>query len=148
MVLPLLFFLAFAADDSAKLLPDGPGKDAVGKVCTQCHDTGHIRKQRISRDAWSEKIDDMVDRGASGSPEEMSAVLDYLSKNFGPDSKIYVNTAPYSELKAIFGLTNAETDAVIAYRQSNGPFHQWTDLLKVSGLDGAKIESKKDLIVF
>jgi competence protein ComEA len=148
MILPLFFFLVFAADESAKVLPDGAGKDAVGKVCTECHDTANIRKLRLPREGWSEKIDDMVDRGAKGSDQEMMAVLDYLTKNFGPDSKICVNTAPFSELKSILGLTNQETQAVLDYRKSNGNFEQWTDLLKVAGLDGKKIEAKKDLLAF
>jgi competence ComEA-like helix-hairpin-helix protein len=147
MILPFLFFLAFA-DDTVKLLPDGSGKEAVGKVCTECHDTDNIRKLRLSRDHWSEKIDDMVERGAKGSDQEMMAVLDYLTANFGPDSKLHVNTAPYSELKAVLKLTNEETDAILAYREKNGNFKQWSDLLKVSGVDGKKIEAKKELLVF
>ena len=148
MLLPLLFFLAFAADDSAKLLPDGPGKDTVGKVCTACHNTDSIRKQRLARDQWSEKMDDMIERGAKGSDEELSAVLDYLTQNFGKDSKLYINTAPFGELKSVLGLTNDETNAVLDYRKQNGNFQQWRDLLKVAGLDGKKIEAKKDLLAF
>ena len=148
MLLPLLFFVAFAADDSAKLLPDGPGKDAVGKVCTACHNTDSIRKQRLERDQWSEKMDDMIERGAKGSDEELSAVLDYLTQNFGKGSKLYVNTAPFGELKSVLGLTNDETNAVLDYRKQNGNFQQWRDLLKVAGLDGKKIEAKKDLLAF
>src|SRR5579863_6566457 len=148
MILPLLFFLAFTADDSAALLPDGPGKEAVGKICTECHDTANIRKLRLPRDGWSEKIDDMVDRGAKGSDQEMMAVLDYLTKNFGPDSKLYVNTAPFGEIKTILGLTNDETQAILDYRQKNGNFQQWKDLLKVAGVEGKKIEAKKDLLAF
>ena len=148
MFLPLLFFLAFAADDTASLLPAGAGKDAVGKVCTACHDTASFRKLRLSRDRWSEKLDDMTDRGAQGTDEEMLAVLDYLTRNFGPDSKIYVNTAPFGELKNVLKLTNEEADALLGYREKNGNFQQWTDLLKVAGVDGKKIEAKKDLLAF
>ncbi len=148
MVLPLFFFLAMAADESAKVLPDSPGKEAVGKVCTECHDTANIRKLRLPREKWADKIDEMVDRGAKGSDQEMMAVLDYLTTNFGTDSKICVNTAPFSELKAILGLSNDETQAVLDYRTKNGNFQQWTDLLKVAGVEGKKIEAKKDLLTF
>ncbi len=117
MLLPLFFFLAFAADESAKLLPDAPGKEVVSKVCTECHDTSNIRKLRIPRNEWSDKMDDMVDRGAKGTDQEMMAILDYLTQNFGPDSRIFVNTAPFSELKSVLQLTNDETTAVIEYRK-------------------------------
>jgi len=148
LLVPLCFFLALAADESAALLPDGPGKEVTGKICTECHDTANIRKLRLPRDQWSDKMDEMVDRGAKGTDQEMAAVLDYLTQNFGPDSKIYVNSAPFSELKAILKLTNEETDAVLAYRKQNGNFQQWRDLLKVAALDGKKIEAKKDLLAF
>ena len=147
MMLPVLF-LVLAADQSGALLPDGPGKETVSRICTDCHDTANIRKLRLPRDQWSDKMDEMVDRGAKGTDQEMAAVLDYLTQNFGPDSKIYVNSAPFSELKAILKLTNEETDAVLAYRKQNGNFQQWRDLLKVAALDGKKIEAKKDLLAF
>ncbi len=138
----------FAADASAKLLPDGPGKDAVAKVCSECHATDNIRKLRLSHDDWSEKIGDMVDRGAEGTEEELAAVLDYLTRNFGPESKILVNTAPLTELKSILKLSNEEAQAVVDYRKQNGNFTHWTGLLKVPGIDGKKLEARKDLMAF
>src|SRR5689334_21703938 len=124
-MIPILLFVAMAADESAKLLPDGPGKDAVAKVCTACHDTAPFRKQRLARDQWTEKIDDMVERGATGTDQELSAVLDYLAQQFGPESKIWVNTADFGELKSVLGLTNEETNAILDYRKQNGDFHAW-----------------------
>src|ERR1022692_3512143 len=35
--------LALAADEEAKLLPDGPGKDLVGRMCFDCHGRGNFR---------------------------------------------------------------------------------------------------------
>ena len=140
--------LGFAIDESAKRLPDGPGKVAVVKVCGECHATDNFRKLRLNRDDWSEKIGQMVDRGADGSEEELAAVLDYLERNFGPDSKIWVNTAPLTELKSILKLSNEEAQAVIDYRAQKGNFSQWTDLLKVPGVDAKKIEDKKDAMAF
>jgi competence protein ComEA len=140
--------LAFATDESAKQLPDGIGKDAVVKVCSECHATDNFRKLRLGRDDWSDKIGAMVDRGAEGSEAELAAVLDYLANNFGLDSKIWVNTAPLSELKAILKLSNEEAQAVIDFRKAKGNFSQWTDLLKVPGVEGKKIEAKKDAMAF
>jgi DNA uptake protein ComE-like DNA-binding protein len=37
---------------------------------------------------------------------------------------------------------------VIQYRQDHGPFHEWRDLLKVTGVDAKKVEAKKDLMAF
>ncbi len=142
------FCFAATADEAADRLPPGAGKAAFVKTCSECHGFDSIRKQRLSRDDWSEKIDDMVDRGATATNAEFAAILDYLTRNFGKDSKIWMNTAPFGELKAVLKLTNPETDAIIAYRQKNGRFQQWSDVLKVPGVDAKKIEAAKDIMAF
>lgn len=140
--------LAFAADDEAKLLPDGPGKDLVGRVCFDCHGAGNIRKVRLDRDAWADQVAEMVDRGAKASEAEINTLVDYLTRNFGKDSKINVNTAPLVELKTVLGLSVKECQAVIDYREANGKFQAWQELQKVPGVDAKSIEAKKDLIAF
>ena len=155
----VLFLLALAgslaveltADDvagEAKALPAGAGKELVVKVCLECHGTGHFRGQRLSPDDWSDKVYDMIDRGAKANDDEVTAVVAYLAKNFGKDSKVLVNTAPLVELKSVLGLTVAESEAVLAYRKDHPPFQEWRDLLKVPGIDPNKVEVKKDLLAF
>jgi len=58
--------LAWAAPQPA--LPDGPGKELVGKICVSCHDSGNFRKARFTSEEWTDSVDDMVQRGASGTP--------------------------------------------------------------------------------
>lgn len=140
--------LVFAADDEAKLLPDGPGKDLVGRICFDCHGAGNFRKVRLDRDAWADQVADMADRGAKGTEAELAAVVDYLTKNFGKDSKINVNTAPLVELKVVLELSVKESQAVIDYREANGKFKSLQELQKIPEMDVAKIEAKKDLIAF
>ena len=140
--------LAAADDGNAGLLPDGPGKDAVAKMCTECHSVDRMRTLRIGKDDWSDKVADMVDRGATGTDAEIEAVVNYLASNFGKDSKVWINTAPGIEMKALLGFKVAEVDAVVAYRKANGNFKEWSDLLKVPGLDPKNLEAKKDLVQF
>jgi competence protein ComEA len=150
-ILPVVFAaLTFASadDGNAGLLPDGPGKDAVAKMCTECHSVDRMRTLRIGNDDWSDKVADMVDRGATGTDAEIEAVVNYLTANFGKDSKIRINTAPGIEMKALLGFKVAEVDAVVAYRKANGNFKDWSDLLKVPGLDQKNLEAKKDLLQF
>src|ERR1017187_1514218 len=155
----VLFLLALAgslaveltADDvaeEAKALPAGAGKEVVVKVCLNCHGTGHFRGQRLSQDDWSDKVYDMIDRGAKANDDEVTAVVAYLTKNFGKDSKVLVNTAPLVELKSVLGLTVAESEAVLAYRKDHPAFKEWRDLLKVPGIDPGKVEANKDLMAF
>ncbi|HWC97144.1 MAG TPA: helix-hairpin-helix domain-containing protein [Candidatus Sulfopaludibacter sp.] len=137
-----------ADDGGASLLPDGPGKEVVGKVCVDCHSVDRMRGLRISKDDWWDKVNDMVDRGAKATDQESETLVQYLVSNFGKDSKVWVNTAPMVELKSVLGLTVHEGEAVVAYRQANGKFTQWSDLLKVPGVDAKKIEAKKELMIF
>ena len=143
--------VALSADDiadEAKALPAGAGKEVVIKVCLDCHGPAHFRGQRLSPDEWSDKVYDMIDRGAKASDDQAAAVVAYLTKNFGKDSKVLVNTAPLVELKSVLGFTVAESEAVLAYRKDQPPFQQWRDLLKVPGIDPAKVQAKQDLMAF
>jgi hypothetical protein len=65
-------------------LPDGPGKDIVLTVCTQCHDLQRVRRQRSSAEGWAEILDTMLNEGAPLSAEDFPVVLRYLARNFRP----------------------------------------------------------------
>ena len=149
LLLPVAAALICLADDgNAPLLPDGPGKDAVAKVCTECHSVDRMRGLRLDKDAWDDKMSDMVDQGAKATDADRAAVVSYLSTNFGPGAKVWVNTAPLVELKTVLGFSVTQAEAVIAYRKTNGNFTQSSDLLKVPGLDPQKVEAAKDQMQF
>jgi competence ComEA-like helix-hairpin-helix protein len=141
-------FLLWCADPETEKLPAGKGKEAVAAVCVECHGVNNIRRQRLSRDEWTSEVSDMVDRGAQANDEQIAAIVEYLTQNFGKDSKLRVNTAPMVELKAVLNLTAAEAGAIVDYRTSKGDFHELADLLKVPGVDGKKIEGKKEVLEF
>jgi competence protein ComEA len=147
LVLPDLL-AASAAGPEEQALPPGAAKDTVIKVCTACHGPARFRRLRLAAGNWSDTVDDMVDRGAQATPEQIEAIVAYLAANFGPESKVLVNSAPLEELKHVLGLTTEEASAIIAYRREHGPFRAWTDLLNVPGLDRKKIEAKKDTLAF
>ena len=138
-----------AADEKdAARLPDGPGKEAVGKICVDCHDSGNFRKSRFTTEQWTDSVEDMVQRGAQGTPAEIEAIVAYLSKNFGQGAPVRINTAPFAEIKAVLGFTVPEVRAFLEYREKNGDLKDLDQLLKVPGIDAAKIESQKAKIVF
>jgi competence ComEA-like helix-hairpin-helix protein len=140
---------AFAAeDDDAKRLPPGPGRDTVAQSCLSCHTSAYFRRLRLDKDAWSEKVGDMMDRGAKVTDPQAAIIVDYLAQTFGPGAKMNVNTAPYEELKAILSLTNPETQALMAARKEKGEFKSIDELKAVNGVDEKKIEAKKEKITF
>jgi alcohol dehydrogenase (cytochrome c) len=95
--LPLLLLsvLLIAANAEAQPsdLPDGQGKDVVQRMCTQCHSLSVVTGQRMPRDHWAAQVEDMVSRGAKGSPGEIQLVIQYLSAFYG-DNGGTPTTAP------------------------------------------------------
>jgi len=152
--LPALLFAvalcaaAQTAEEDAKSLPDGPGRAVTAKVCLNCHESAAFRKARMDRDEWEREVGIMVDNGAKATDDELDAIVTYLVENFGPKSKINVNTAPVSEIKSVLGLTAAQAVAIVDYRESKGHFKTVDDLLKVPQIDARKIEEHKDLLAF
>src|SRR5258706_7656818 len=70
--------LAQAPDD---LLPAGPGKDVVVRVCTACHDATQFAYARHTPDEWDSEIAKMQSAGAEMTAEEQAAISAYLAKN-------------------------------------------------------------------
>lgn len=150
-VLAFSFLVAVAlaaTDPSIKLIPPGPGRDVVVKVCGECHPADNFRSKRFDRDGWTEQVNNMMGQGAKANDAEQDIIIGYLTAVFGPDSKIYMNTAGFAEVRAVLGLTLAQTTALMDYRKEHGDFKDWQQVAKVPGGDAAKVEAKKDLMVF
>jgi competence protein ComEA len=145
----LLTLILLAADpQEMKLLPDGAGKDVVVKTCLECHGVANFRKARKDSDEWTDSVQDMLDRGAKATSAEADLIVAYLVKNFGKGAKVQMNSAPLEEIKVVLGFTVPEANAVVAWRDQNGPYRDWRDVLKAPGVDPAKVESKKELMSF
>lgn len=131
-------------------LPDGPGKDALLKVCSPCHEPNRAAAFRLTREGWEATVADMRWRGAKGTDEEFAAVVDYLAANFLGEAapKLNMNRATSIELESVVSLLRKEAAAVIAYRDKAGGFKSIEDLRKVPGVDFRKFEAAKDRIIF
>ena len=66
-------------------LPDGPGKELVLNICTQCHDLQRVRRTRLSAEGWVEILETMLNEGAPLSEKDFPDVLRYLARNFRPE---------------------------------------------------------------
>jgi competence protein ComEA len=140
--------LGFAAVASGQTLPDGAGKAVTEKMCMPCHGLENVVKARLTKDRWAKEVDDMVARGATGTDDEIEQVINYLAANFGPPTKVNVNTAEAASLAAALGLPTGDAAAIISYRNANGKFKDLKDLAKVPGIDAKKIEGATDRIEF
>jgi hypothetical protein len=65
-------------------LPDGPGKEVLLNVCTQCHDLQRVRRERLNAEGWSEILLAMLNEGAPLDDTDFASVLRYLARNFRP----------------------------------------------------------------
>ena len=137
----MLFLLIFG--DLLQQLPDGPGKKEVLAICRDCHDMDTVTAENRTKDGWRKMIAKMGERGAEGTDEQFEAVITYLTKNFG---RTNVNTAPAAEIVSTLDFSAKEADAIVQYREKNGPFKAWKDLTKVEGLDAQRVEARKDHI--
>lgn len=146
----LWFLLAFVVVDQKEIdqLPAAAGKDAVVKSCLECHGAANFRKVRKDADEWAESVQDMVDRGAKATDAESAAIVAYMVKNFGKGAKVQMNSAPLEEIKAVLGFTVPEANAIVNWRDQNGPYKDWRDVLKAPGINPAKVEAKKDAMSF
>jgi competence protein ComEA len=129
----------------AQDLPEGKGKDVLEQVCGACHGTDLIASRRATKQGWSYLVDDMVARGASATNEQIQTINEYLSKNLG---QVNVNKGPSAELASVLEITSGQADAIVKYRMDHGDFKTVDDLKKVPGLETAKLDSKKDRVVF
>ncbi|TCV94409.1 comEA protein [Biostraticola tofi] len=67
----------------------------------------------------------------------------------GSDDKVNINTADAEDLAdALNGIGPKKAEAIISYREKNGPFTNIEDLSKVKGIGPAIIKRNKDIIDF
>ncbi|MGH9374275.1 MAG: helix-hairpin-helix domain-containing protein [Vicinamibacterales bacterium] len=147
MAIPSL--LAAPSAIAAQQLPDGPGKPELVKVCGACHAAERSTAVRLTREGWEGVIGDMIQRGAKGTDEEFTAILDYLSKHFLGEAyrPLNINNANNVELESVAGLTRKEAAAVLAWLDKVGMCTSLDELKKVPGLDYKKIDERKDFLV-
>lgn len=130
--------------------PPGTGRDAVLHLCVRCHSPNIILASGRDRTGWENTITKMVGLGATGSDEDFTDIADYLTANFPPSQvkKIFVNMAKASQFAQVLGISDADAQAIVAYRDKQKGFKSIDDLKKVPNIDTAKVDAKKDQLVF
>lgn len=131
-------------------LPEGYGKAATVRVCGSCHSPERATTLHQNRQGWEETVTKMAKLGAQGTEDDFDAVLSYLAKNYGLEvpGPLNINKATAVDLQTTLLLRRSQANALIQYRSQNGDFKSIDDLRNVPGLDFAKIEGKKDRIIF
>ena len=76
---------AGAAAATRIALPGGPGKELVETRCVACHDLERVAVVKRPRQHWSAIVANMVERGATATPDEARTITAYLAAQFGSD---------------------------------------------------------------
>ncbi|MGY2313635.1 ComEA family DNA-binding protein [Pseudomonas sp. SDO5522_S412] len=78
------------------------------------------------------------------SPSTIAAQVDVTAQN----AKVNLNVADAETLRLnLFGVGAAKAKAIVAYRDSNGPFTAVDELLEVKGIGKALMEKNRDRLV-
>jgi len=113
-------------------------------VCGNCHAYDMVSDIRSSPE-WEETIDAMIGFGAKISDEQLEAVRRHLGRTM---IKVNVNTAKAGELPLPLDINDTTAQAVVKYRSEHGAFKTFDDLKKVPGINAAKLDARKDRVVF
>ncbi len=150
---------AKAAGDVAALMAKGPGdltqeeqdsldaaaETTMQRVCIACHPFENITRTRRTVREWSDQVTNMAQRGAPGTEKDFALVKRYLTRWYGI---VRVNSATPEELSAVLGLPAKVAAAVVDYRKEHGNFTDVAGLLKVDGVDKAKLEEQPEALRF
>jgi competence protein ComEA len=145
MLLTLVLATIAGGQENKSNLPDGPGKEQLQRVCSSCHELETVTAARRTKGGWQQTIEDMVDRGAEGSEEDMVAVLSYLTTFYG---RVNVNTASAEELQKSLDLSARDAHAIMVYREQNGKINNFEQLKKIPGVDPDRLQAKRGWIAF
>lgn len=134
-----------SAQSNEQLLPAGPEKEKMVKLCVGCHEIDLVVARRHTREEWDGVVEDMIARGSKGTEEELSLVAEYLSKHLG---KVSVNTATAKEVQDGLKISEKDAQAIVSWREQHGKFKNFEEVRKVPGLDAAKIGDKRGWMSF
>src|SRR5215218_8416928 len=112
-------------------------EETMDRACRMCHPIENVTRMRRTVGEWTDVLITMQGRGAQATEDEFEGIHWYLSRYYGA---VRVNTAPPEELAAVLGLPAKDAQAIVEYRKAHGNFADLAALMKVEGIDKAKLE--------
>jgi hypothetical protein len=118
---------------------------AIKKVCSACHNLEIVMDTPRDYNSWRDTVQMMIDRGASGTQEEYSLIMQFLFANM---TTIDVNTDDAEALGTVLHATPDQVAAILA-RRAKRPFKDLSDLMAaVPGLNRTLLVGKKRMLFF
>src|ERR1700733_1289390 len=115
-----LFLLALLAASvlTAGELPEGDGKKIIQQQCSGCHPGNALGGYQKTREDWDAIVARMGQR-TTATRDELTTLADYLATNFpkiDDPTKVNMNKADVREMSERLGLSAAEAEAIVKYR--------------------------------
>lgn len=92
MLRKVLVILSFAASLASAFSSQQPAasdkaRQLVLEACTACHTLDRVRSQRLTSEEWRQTIAGMLSEGVPLTDDEVTLVVGYLARNFGPENQ-------------------------------------------------------------
>ena len=68
--------------DEHPVLPPGPGRELMIRVCSTCHSPDQAAEQQLDPEGWKTLVDQMASKGAAATDEELDEIVRYLANAF------------------------------------------------------------------
>jgi competence ComEA-like helix-hairpin-helix protein len=120
-------------------------EETTDKACSACHPIAEITKTRHTWPEWHDAVVRMAGLGLTATDEQLTTIKLYMTRYYGV---VKVNTATAAEWSAVLGLSSKDAATIVEYRKANGNFADAAALLKVEGIDKAKITDQPEALRF
>ncbi len=122
---------ATVEDTDFEGLPEGLGREAVYFNCTACHSIRQVDQQRMSRDAWDQLLDVMVEKNGMHplQPWARTRVLNYLATHFAPGEQEDWDGLPPGEGRDVVFYTCQACHSLAIVKQQGLSREWWDDTL-------------------
>ena len=103
-------------------------ESVVTGKCTACHSAERIRESAMTEAEWADLVDEEIDRGAQLNRAERTAVIGWLTENYGASGSQVVET-PETEEAAETTEVEAPTNELPFDRQADTGVELWQFLV-------------------
>jgi len=131
-----------ALTKASDLDPDPADAKAVAAVCTACHSSAQFLTAARPYLRWEQTMQDMLDRGAVATDDQLDHILSYLVKNI---TIVNINSSPPDQLGMTLQIPSTVADEIVAKRTAH-PFANVDELKAVKGINVdvlQKLKAKK-----
>jgi mono/diheme cytochrome c family protein len=136
--------IGFAAVQNSNL-PDGDGKKILETACTACHGLDALDKFKgtYKSNQWRDLVVNMKAYGAAVDDAQVTTLVDYLTKNFGPKDSAAGGASNDAAGKQILETACSTCHGADAVQSLHLDKTAWTDLVRNMIGNGAAVTDEQ-----